>query len=35
MDKIIDMTLEYYEQLAIREEVILRHAAGVDADDIG
>ena len=40
MDKIIDMTLKYYEQLAIlaykvSEEVILRHADGVEAEDIG
>jgi hypothetical protein len=40
MDKIIDMSLKYYEQLVIlaykvSEEVILRHADGVDAKDIG
>ena len=40
MDRIIDMTLKYYEQLAVlaykvSEEVILRHAPGVKAEDIG
>ena len=40
MDKIIDMTIKYYEQLAVlaykvSEEVILRHADGVAAEDIG
>ena len=40
MDLIIAMTLEYYEQLAVlaykvSEEVILRHAKGSEANDIG
>ena len=40
MDVIIDMTLNYYEQLAVlaykvSEEVILRHANGNTAEDIG
>ena len=40
MDVIINMTLNYYEQLAVlaykvSEEVILRHANGNTAEDIG
>jgi hypothetical protein len=40
MEKIIAMTMEYYEQLAvlaykISEEVILRHADGNSTEDIG
>ena len=40
MDKIIDMTIKYYEQLAVlaykvSEEVILRHVDGHKAEDIG
>ena len=40
MDKIIDMTIKFYEQLAVlaykvSEEVILRHAEGVLVEDIG
>ena len=40
MDEVISMTLAYYEQIAvlaykISDEVILRHANGSEAQDIG